>query len=411
VADTQREQFPDSSVIALWAPGKAVAAVRERLRELGVERALIVCGETVGQSDVVRELAAETAAPRELAAETAAPRGLAAETAAPRGGLAMFAQVEPDPSDATIAAGGQAAREAGAQAIVAIGGGSSLDAGKAIAAEAGRAGWMAEQDRPGQPTVIEHGALPIIAVPTTAGTGSEVTPFSVITFRETQRKLVLNHPAMFPRFAVMDATLLASAARGVRVAAGMDALTHAVESYVSRQATPGTRARCAEAISLIGRNLRQATAEPPDTEALAAMQRAALVAGLAFSKTRLGIVHAMALPLSALFHVPHGIANAILLPHGMRFNHLADAAGFAAIARALGCDTEGLSEEEAALAAVTAVEALADDVGAPRRMSEVGVAREAIARMVEDAMPSAHLKVNPREVARNDVVAVYEGAY
>ena len=385
MSDSRHEQFPDSSVVALWTEGQAVAAVRDCLRELGVERALIVCGKTVGRSDAVRALVA--------------------------GGLAVFSSVEPDPSDVTIMSGGQAARVAGAQAIVAIGGGSSLDAGKAIAAEAGCAGWMAAQDRPGQPTALEHEALPVIAVPTTAGTGSEVTPFSVITFRETQRKLVLNHPAMLPRFAVMDAALLASAVSAVRMAAGMDALTHAVESFVSKQATPETRARCTEAISLIGWSLRQATADPADPDALAAMQRAALVAGLAFSKTRLGIVHAMALPLSALFHVPHGIANAILLPHGMRFNHLADMTGFAAIARALGCETTGLSDEGAALAAVVAVEALADDVGVPRRMSEVGVVREEIARMVEDAMPSAHLKVNPREVTREDVVALYRGAY
>jgi alcohol dehydrogenase len=384
----RREQFPDSAVVALHGP--YATGIFVALGELGVSDAMIVCGENLGKSDAVRSLMA------------GAPEGVK---------FSIFDQVEPDPSDETIKAGGLAACDAGAQAVVAVGGGSSMDAAKAIAAEATDIGWIAAQDQPGQPTAIERDPLPIVAVPTTAGTASEVTPFSVITFAASRRKLVLNHPTLLARFAVLDPALLVSGPRSVRVAAGMDALTHAVESFVSKQATPATRARCREAIELIGRFLRRVASDANDMEAEEGMQRAAFLAGLAFSKTRLGIVHATALPLSALFHVPHGLANAILLPYGMRFNHLADAEGFAQIARALGADVAAMDDHAAAQAAAETVEALADDIGAPRRMSDVGVAREAIERMADDAMPSAHLKVNPHEVAREDIIALYDEAF
>ena len=194
------------------------------------------------------------------------------------------------------------------------------------------------------------------------------------------------------------------------MAAGMDALTHAVESYLSKQATPETRRRSAASIRGIAQHLRGAVEDANDLEAQEGMQRAAMIAGLAFSKTRLGIVHAMALPLSALFGVPHGIANSILLPPGLRFNCQAAPEAFAEIAGLVGESVEGIPEEEAALKAVEAVERLASDIDAPASMAEVGVQASAIPRMAEDAMQSAHIKVNPREIAIEDIVEVYEAA-
>jgi alcohol dehydrogenase class IV len=334
----------------------------------------------------------------------------------------VYDQVEPDPSDLTVARAGEAARRAGAEALVAIGGGSSLDAAKAVAAEAVQPGWIAGQDQPGRPTEVPAGVLSVIAVPTTAGTGSEVTPFSVITFTATHRKLVLNHPALLPQAALLDPTLLAGAPREARVAAGMDALTHAVESYLSKQATEATRARSLEAVRGIAAHLPGAAAETPEPADLAGMQRAALVAGLAFSRTRLGVVHALALPLSALFGVPHGGANAILLPHGMAYNLPAAEENMGNLARAWHVQSsgeecapahqDGIPERRAcARQAVSAVQELARRIGAPARMRDVGVDRAAIPRLAQDAARSPHLAVNPRQVEAGDLARIYEEAW
>jgi len=383
---TLRLDFPDTPV-GIFSAACALRRLPELLDELGLERPLLVCGPHV--------------------------RRLAPVIGLVEAGLfaTVYDEVEPDPSDTTVARAGELARETGADGLVAIGGGSSLDAAKAVAAEAVEPGWIVDRDQPGLPTEVPEGVLPLVAVPTTAGTGSEVTPFSVITFAATRRKLVLNHPALLPRAALLDPTLLATAPREARVAAGMDALTHAVESYLSKQATEETRARAGEAVAGVAAHLPGAAAQPPAEEDLGGMQLAALVAGLAFSRTRLGIVHALALPLSALFGVPHGVANAILLSHGMAFNLPVASADFGNLARALSVQSSGGQESLAPEAAVSAVEELARQIGAPARMRDVGVDREAIPRMAQDAARSPHLVVNPREVEAGDVVRIYEEAW
>jgi len=364
--------------------------VWEHAAALGASRPLLVCDRGVHQAGMVEPIVA------------AAPDALQ---------VSVFTEVEPDPSDTVIARGGQAAREAEADVIIAIGGGSGLDAGKAIAADALEEGWIARQDAPGQPTVAEAGVLPIVACPTTAGTGSEVTPFSVITFTQTQRKLVLNNPALYPRVAVLDPELLPTAPQPVRAAAGMDALTHAIESYTSKQATVETQELARQSIEIIGQYLPRAATDADDLEAQSAMQAAATIAGLAFSKTRLGIVHAMALPLGALFHVPHGTSNAILLPYGMDFNRPAVEAEYGAIAAALGVGAAGMGEAEASAAAVERVRELGGKCQLPQRMRDVGVEADAIARMAADAIQSAHIAVNPRSIELSDLIGVYEKAF
>ena len=367
----------------------ASRAVWDYVAELGAVRPLFVCGrqvQAVGMLDPI------------LAVQ---PRGVDAS---------IYGEVEPNPSDVTVTKAGEVAALTGADVVIGIGGGSSMDGAKAVAAEALDRGWISRQAVPGRPTEIPRGALPLIAVPTTAGTGSEVTPFSVITFAATERKLVLNHPDLQPRVALLDPGLLTTAPRDVRVAAGMDALTHAVESCVSRQATDATREFSLQAIELIGRHLSRAVAQASDAEAQGAMQIAAAVAGLAFSKARLGIVHAMALPLSAIFHVPHGAANAILLPHGMGFNAPSVPDEYADISEAMGEATAGRTDAEAAATAVEAVRQLAHAIGAPSRMGAVGVRPEAIERMAADAIQSPHIATNPRAVALEDIVRIYREA-
>jgi len=389
VSDTVHTECFDETPTRVVSGHGALGSSRACLAGMGIGKALVVCGENVVKLPEVKEF-------------TEACEGCIE--------IEVFSGAEPDPTDENVLEGGRMGREFGAEAVIGIGGGSSMDCAKAIAAEIGAEGWINAQDRPGEPTEIEHDVLPIVCVPTTAGTGSEVNPFSVITFTGTERKLVLNHERLYPRCAVLDPALLTSAPKHVRVAAGLDALTHAVESYVSTRADRSTRKWAAECIGLVAEYLPRVAEDAGDMQAQARMQRAAMVASLSFAQTRLGIVHAMALPLSALFGVPHGIANAILLPHGMRFNCPADPEAFAKIAELLGEDIDGISTEEAANLAPSAVEKLAVQVGAPTTMSEVGVEEDAIERMAEDAMSSAHVQVNPREMSREDVIAVYEAA-
>ncbi|MCD6350516.1 MAG: iron-containing alcohol dehydrogenase [Armatimonadetes bacterium] len=379
---TLRSTFDDNSVEVVAGEG-ALAELPALIADVAEGPVFVVCGASVSRQPWFTELV------------EALPEAT------------VFAEVEPDPSDSTVARAGAAAAQAGAALILGLGGGSSMDAAKAIAAEAVAPGWIAAQDRPGEPTQIEAPPLPIVLVPTTAGTGSEVTPFSVITFTQTRRKLVLNHPSLYARYAVLDPTVLPSAPTAARVAAGLDALTHAVESFASKRATPQTRARAFSAIAEIRTHLPGAAAEPPSLTSLARLQWAAMVAGLAFSHTRLGVVHALALPLSALFGVPHGVANAILLPYGMRYNAPAAEEVYADIGRALGL--EG-STAELAAAAAEAVRELAVQVGAPVSMAEAGVEEQAIADMAAEAIKSAHIKVNPRPLELDDLVEVYRQA-
>jgi alcohol dehydrogenase class IV len=370
--------------VQVYAGAGSWSALPDLLAEMGSARPFLVCGPQVATLPEIRAL----------------------------GNLAgAFMQVESDPSDATIAAAGQAARAAQADLILAVGGGSSLDAAKAIAAEALAPDWIAAADRPGQATELPAGALPVLAVPTTAGTASEVTPFAVITFLATQHKLVLNHPALLPRAALLDPNLLLSAPREARVAAGLDALTHGIESYVSRQATEATRARSQEAVLEIARHLPRGAAEHPHVDSLGHLQRAALLAGLAFSKTRLGVVHALALPLSVLFGVPHGVANAILLPHGILFNIPAAGALYGNLSLAFRVQSSGRDAEPSAERLLQGVRELATGIGSPTRLRDVGVSRGVFGRMAQEAAQSAHLATNPRPADLSDLIEIYKAAY
>ncbi|MFO7946381.1 MAG: iron-containing alcohol dehydrogenase [Armatimonadota bacterium] len=387
----EKMTFPeDDNPVVAYSGAGVLDYAYSLLDEWDITRALIVCGQSVSRLEAFEQFIAD------------APGGMTVE---------VFDEVEPDPSDTTCVAGGRRAREMDAEAVIGIGGGSSMDAAKAISPEAVTPGWTLAQDHPGEPTEIDFEPLPVILAPTTAGTASEVTPFSVITYTETERKLVLNHPRLYAKAALLDPEVLVTAPQEVRMAAGMDALTHAVESLVSKKATEQTRKRALQSIELVAANLERVVANPEDIEAQSTVQKGAMIAGLAFAKSRLGIVHAMALPLSALFHVPHGLANAVLLPYGMEYNYRADTENYARAARAMGVDISGLSEKAGALAAVEAVQELSEAVGAPSSMAEVGVEEDAIPQMAQDAIQSAHIACNPREIEIDDLVEVYHKAY
>jgi alcohol dehydrogenase len=250
------------------------------------------------------------------------------------------------------------------------------------------------------PDKFRNDPLPVIAVPTTAGTGSEVTPFAVITNRQQKYKLTIISQRIIPKVAVLDPKLIANLPASIAASTGLDALTHAIESYTSLFGSIYSDAFAEKAIDLIGNNLRRFVANRKNEEAAGAMLIASLFAGLAFAHARLGNAHAMAHPLSGFFDVPHGVANAILLPYIMEYNRIAVPEKFERIAQLLG-------EEWTSDGAVLAVKKLNSDLGIPHTLSEVGVQAEAIEAMTADAMKSGNVLANPRQTGSSEIQQLY----
>jgi len=250
----------------------------------------------------------------------------------------------------------------------------------------------------------------LICVPTTYGTGSEVTPFAVLTDVKTKTKDPIISWRIAPTAGVLDPDLVVALPAAVGAPTGMDALTHALESYVSLASTPLTDAIALEAIRIIGGNIRLACANNHELEASERMLLASAMAGMAFSQTRLGNVHAMSHPVGAHHNVHHGTANAILLPYVMDFNLTARLDKFADIGQALGVDDGGADDREAAEAAVHAVRQLNSDLAIPETLGEVGVKARSIPAMAKSAMTSGNVAVNPRHTTLEDVVELFQQA-
>ncbi|MEA1950268.1 MAG: iron-containing alcohol dehydrogenase [Planctomycetota bacterium] len=321
--------------------------------------------------------------------------------------LTIFDKVQPDPSVKVVDKGAALAVEKQCDLIISVGGGSPIDAGKGIAVVAANGGSCTDYeglDRYSKPPI------PLFAVPTTCGTGSEVTFGAVLSNTDTNYKFILYGHNCAPRVAFLDPTLLLGIPSKVMVPTGMDALTHAVESYISKGATVQSKPMALEAIRMIQGSFRKAAADTGNIEAISQMLYAANIAGIAFACSRLGIVHAMALPLGAFFHVPHGIANSILLPHGLLYNLGHDNKGYCEMAAGMGIELDGLSEAEGARAFVDGVKQLAHEVGAPDKLSDVGVTADKITEMARDTMKSSHIPVNPRAISEEDVVELFHKA-
>jgi len=319
----------------------------------------------------------------------------------------VFDDIEPNPSTDTCYKGYEMAKEMGAGALLAVGGGSPMDVAKAIAVLMTNGGNLDEYEGVDK---FENDPLPFLAIPTTAGTGSEVTTFSVITIRARNYKMTIVSTRILPRVAILDPVVLKTVPAHVAAACGMDALTHAIESYINLVASPATDAFGAEAMRLIGKYLRQYVANRSNMEAAAGMLVASNLAGVAFGIARLGNVHAMAHPLGGFFNVPHGVANAILLPHVMKFNMLADDGKYKRIAELLGEDVSRLTDLEAAPLAIEAVEKLSAAIGIPKTLTEVGVKEDKIPAMSADAMASGNVNINPRATTLQDIENLYRGA-
>ena len=319
--------------------------------------------------------------------------------------VTIFDEVKPDPSVKVVDKGAVIASQKGIDLIIAVGGGSPIDAGKGISVVATNGGSSADYEGLDKYT---KPPLPLFAIPTTCGTGSEVTFGAVLT--NTDYKFILYGYNCAPQVAFLDPALLLGMPAKIMIPPAMDALTHAVESYISKGATPQSRAMALEAIKIIGENFKTAAADTTNLEAMSNMLYAANIAGIAFGCSRLGIVHAMALPLGAFFHVPHGIANSILLPHGLDYNLGFDDRGYCEMALAMGADLSGLSERQGAEKFIELVRTLACDVGAPDKLSEVSVTADKIPNMAEDTMKSSHIPFNPRTVTKEQVEQLYNKA-
>lgn len=319
-----------------------------------------------------------------------------------------YTQVEPNPSVETAHAAHELFRRTRAAFVVGVGGGSALDVAKVVAVLAAHGGTVHDYEGVGK---VPGPGVPCVAVPTTAGTGSEVTIFSVITDRARRFKMTIGSPHTVPQVALCDPELTVTMPPALTAATGMDALTHAIESYVNTVHNPIAATLALAAMRLIGRSLRTAFASGANLQARTEMLLASTMAAMAFTRTRLGNVHAMSHPLGAHFDIPHGVANAVLLPTVMAWNLIACHETYPQVAEALGVPTAGRAPREAAEAAVEAVRGLARDVQIPDRLRDLGVSREAIPRLTEDAMKSGNVLVNPRATTAADIAALFEVAY
>jgi alcohol dehydrogenase class IV len=289
-------------------------------------------------------------------------------------------------------------------AVVGVGGGSSLDTAKAVAA-------LATNPGPALAYVglhkVRNRALPMVAIPTTAGTGSEVTLWSVFTDDTRAVKVAIGGTLLHPAVALCDPELTLDLPPMLTAATGMDALAHAVECYTNNACQPISGALALQAIELIGRHLRSAVLNGRNLPSRYGMMLAATMAGIAMNSTRLGLAHALAMPLGSWdLRVPHGVVLAVTLPAVMEFNHLAEPDRFAEVARALGEDVSRLSRLDAAGRAVAAVRNLARDIGIPAGLSGFGFREEHIAPVVEEAMRSGNVPVNPRRAGAEDLTRI-----
>lgn len=319
---------------------------------------------------------------------------------------AAFTDCEGNPSVETVDKATALFKESGADFIVAYGGGSPMDVAKAVGVLAKFGGSITEYEGAHK---VPGDIVPLIAIPTTAGTGSEVTAFSVITDHSRQYKLTVFSYKLLPAYAILDADLITTVPASVAAACGMDALIHALEAYVSTAASPFSDAMAEKAMELIGGNIRRYVANRTDIEAAQAMLVGSLFAGIAFSFARLGNVHAMSHPVSAHFNVAHGVANAILLPTIVDYNALADNGKYRKIYNYIAQISLGADEFESFMLA-DEIRSLNDILGIPAGLSEVGVKEEAIPAMAADAMKSGNIAVNPRSSKLEDIVMLYHKA-
>lgn len=319
-----------------------------------------------------------------------------------------FTETEGNPSTDTVVKATEGFKKSKADFIVAFGGGSPLDVAKAVAVLATYGGNIVDYEGAGK---VMGPVVPMIAIPTTAGTGSEVTAFSVITDHSRNYKLTVVSNYLLPAYVILDPDLIATVPANTAAVCGIDAMVHALEAYISKAASPFSDIFAREALRLIGGSIRDYVADRSNPAACESMTVGSLFAGIAFSHARLGNVHAMSHPVSAYFDVPHGVANAILLPTVVDFNK--DAADpekyryiYGCISKDMGADINFTPDMLA-----TEIRMLNYELGILPTLSDIGVTSDKFEQMADDAMKSGNIQCNPQFTMKNDILKLYEQAF
>ncbi len=367
------------------------AGARKQLSEvierMGLKKALVVTDKgliKVGTAKMVTDVLDEAGFPYEI-----------------------YSEVKPNPTVTNVKQGVEAFKTSEADCIIAIGGGSAMDTAKGIGIVTNNPEFSDVVSLEGvAPT--KHKSVPIVALPTTAGTGAEVTINYVIIDEERQAKMVCVDPNDIPAVAIVDPELMYSLPKSLTAATGMDALTHAIEGYITRGAWVMSDMYELQAIKMIAEHLPTAVEEPTNPVGREGMALAQYIAAQAFSNVGLGLVHGMAHPMGSLFDVPHGVANALLLPTIMEWNMPCCIEKYGVIARTMGVDTTGMTDKEAAQAACDAVKALAVRVGIPQHLSELGIKESDIEALAQQAIADVCTPGNPRDVTIDDIRELYK---
>jgi alcohol dehydrogenase class IV len=375
----------------LLVAGGAVKQIADVLSKFGLSRPLIVSDPFMVKLKLIDRCLAPLAA-----------AGIQAE---------VFGDTIPEPNDTVIEAGVAAFAKAPYDCLIGFGGGSPIDTAKAIAVLASGGGKMRDYK---VPFAADRGAVPVIAIPTTAGTGSECTRFTVITDHERDEKMLINGLGCLPLAAIVDYELTLTVPPRTTADTGVDSFTHALEAFVSKRANPFSDALALAAMDLIGKHIRTAYAEPNNHAAREAMMIGATQAGLAFSNSSVALVHGMSRPIGAHFHVPHGLSNAMLLPAITRFSIRGAEGRYAQAARRSGFATETDNDAMAAAKLVSGLEKLNQDLSVPTP-SGFGI-KEAdwngkMALMAEQALASGSPNNNPRVPDANEIVALYRAVW
>ena len=319
----------------------------------------------------------------------------------------VWADPTPNPKDHEIAAGYERYREAGCDVIMGLGGGSVIDAGKGVALLAANGGDILDfegVDRSRQPIP------PMVMIPSTAGTGADVSQFCIVTDTTHNTKITIIGRTLVPDVSVTDPRLLTTMPDWLAAATGLDALTHGIEAFVSKAHNPLTDHHALNSIALVNGNLVRSIDRPAERSPRLLMAQASLEAGLAFTNAILGAAHAMSHQVGGLLDLPHGVVNGVLLPHVVRFNARAHPERYVPIARALGLASDGTPPEEAGLAVADQVRALADDVGVPKGLGELGVTAAHLPVLARNTLHDACLATNPRGAGVAEIEALFRAA-
>lgn len=319
----------------------------------------------------------------------------------------IYSGTKPNPTVTNVNEGLALLKENECDFVISLGGGSPHDCAKGIALCATNGDDISQFEGLDQ---SKNPQLPLVAINTTAGTASEMTRFCIITDEERQIKMAIVDKNTTPILSVNDPNLMMGMPKGLTAATGMDALTHAVEAYVSTAATPITDACALKAVTIISQYLRRAVENGEDKEAREQMAYAQFLGGMAFNNASLGYVHAMAHQLGGFYDLPHGVCNAVLLPHVQEYNLSSSAARLKDVAAAMGVDVSGMSDEEGGKACIAAIRELAKDVGIPENLTALNVKEEDIPTLAENSLKDACAITNPRQGDQGEVEAIFKAA-